>query len=250
MTKPVAIGTEFPYTYADSSPMWRVVKPRGNDTWECIVAEDSVDWAGTRKVFGGEEIRRAVASMQMWENIASEHDSWWNSRKIGEIVHYHNGFGQYVRGRIVWEVTEECPAGRNAMVPTELVGNWRDYDLPRIDAGGNLHESYHVRQIREGKAMQPNYTNMVEAVGVREGKGEDPRGKPAIDLTPPQPDQEQTEAARLMAIRQQVLAALAVEPDPERPYSEVLRAALIEAQGIAARADIGIDRHLSGRPPS
>lgn len=226
----------FRSTLADGNPLWRVEKPRGRNTWECIVTE-SEDYHGSRKVFGGEEIMAAVAMQTMWDNMHDEHLAWWNARKIGEIVHYHNGFGQYVRGRIVWEVTPECPDGRNVMVSTGLVGNWRDYDLPRIDAAGNLQESHYVREIREARTMQPNYSNMVEAVGVREGKGDDPRGKPAIDLTPPKANAEQTEAARLSEICEQVLSSLNVADDT-RPHSEVLREALIKARDMLNRADL------------
>lgn len=215
--------------------MWRVVKSRGGDTWDCVVISD--DWQGMAKVFGGEEIRRAVSSAAMWQEIASEHDSWWNARKIGEIVHYHNGFGQYVRGRIVWDVSEEFPNGRNAMIPTELVGNWRPYDLPHFNAAGNLVESHYVRKIREAETMQPNYSNMVEAVGVREGKGEDPRGKPAIDLTPPETDAGQQETARLFELRQNVIAMLTVSVSADK-YGEALRKALQDARDLLVNANL------------
>lgn len=233
--------TTFPYHHADSNPLWRVVKKRGGDTWECVVTDDSPDYAGTRKVFGGEEIRRAVASAAMWDDMANDHVSWWQSRKIGETVHYDNGFGQYVRGRIVWEVTEQAPEGHNVMVPEALVGNWRSHDLPHYNAAGYLVESYHVRQIRDGKTMQPNYSNMVEARGVRPGKGEDPRGREAIDLTPPAITDEQTEAGRLSTILAETLAILnapSAHGDGAPPYSAQVRAKLIQARNALNAAKL------------
>jgi hypothetical protein len=231
MAAKVVVGTTFYSYFADGNPLWEVVKARGGNAWDCVIKSD--DYSGTKKVFGTEEILRALETAKMWDNIASEHDTWWNSQEVGATVHYHNGFGQYVRGVIVEE------NGEKKMRCTALVGNWQDYDLPRIDAAGNLHLSHYVRRIVEGdgETMQPNYSNMVEAVGVREGKGEDPRGKPAIDLTLPQASGEQAEAARLMAIREQVMSLLQVEQD-ERPFSETLRAALVMARNLLKQSKL------------
>src|SRR4051812_4406383 len=92
-TKKVAIGQTFRYVHADSQPLWRVEKARGGNTWECVVTPES-EWAGTRKVFGGEEILRSQQASAFWNEMHDTHDGWWAARKIGEIVHYHNGFGQ------------------------------------------------------------------------------------------------------------------------------------------------------------
>ena len=230
---PITPGMTFPYHLLDSNPLWRVVKHRGGDTWDCIVTDESLDYAGTHKVFGGEEIRRAKASEAMWNNLHNEHDSWWHARKIGETVHYSNGFGQFVRGRIIHEISEEFPDGRNVMVCEALVGKWRAHELPHYDAAGQLQEGTYARYIREGgHTMQPNFSNMVEAVGVRDGE-EDPLGMPAINLTSPTPTAEQAEAARLMAIRKEVLTALNLgDYDRDRPFSEVLQAALEQARTL------------------
>ncbi len=219
----ITTRTKFFYHHADSQPQWQVVKARGGDTWEAVVISD--DWTGTRKVFGGEEIRNAINSQGFWEDMANSHEGWWNAQTIGATVHYHSGFGNFVRGVIV---TEE---GEKKMRATALVGNWKPYDLPRVDAAGNLIEGYHVRQIRDSATMQPNFSNMVEAVGVRDGET-DPRGRLAIDLTPPTATAEQETAKRLNAYREQLLALMAVEHDPDRPFSDTLREALRIARNL------------------
>ncbi len=235
----VTVGMTFPYHYADSNPMWRVVKSRGGNSWDCVISDEAADYAGTKKVFGGEEILRYAAMAEMWSNMADEHADWWKARKVGETVHYNNGFGSYVRGVIVIE------DGEKKMRVTALVGKWSSHDLPRLDAAGNLFEGTYAQYVRDGVyTMQPNYSNMVEAVGMRERDLDngfiDPRGQPAIDLTLPQPSAEQTEAARYMAIIETVQALLNVDASqqPTRPYSETLRAALIRAKLILDAANL------------
>lgn len=131
----------------------------------------------------------------------SDHGGWWAARKIGETVHYNNGFGQFVRG-VIMEVD-----GEKKMRSTALVGTWGAHDLPRIGPDGNLQEGYHVQKVREGEVMQPNFSNMVEHAGVDNGV-KDPRGEPAIDLTRPTPDADQIELKRLYDLRQSVMNAL------------------------------------------
>jgi hypothetical protein len=217
----VTIGTTFPSMYADSIPLWKVVRDRGGNAYDCVVVSE--DWTGTKKVFGGEEILAAKRSQEFYQEMADDHDTFWNNQTVGATVHYHNGFGSFVRGVIVVE------DGEKKMRPTALVGKWAAYDLPRIDAAGNFQESYHARQIREGTLMQPNYSNMVEAVGVRDGET-DPRGQPEIDLAVPNPTPEQVEAHRLSQIREQVLAFLDTDRDHEKAQSEVLRDGLANAR--------------------
>jgi hypothetical protein len=130
----------------------------------------------------------------------SDHGRWWAARKLGEIVHYSNGFGEFVRGEIV------DYKGEKMMRPIALVGNWKAHDLPRIGSDGNLHEGHHVTTIRKGEPYRPNFSNMFEAGRVQGAK--DPRGEPAIDLTPPKPNAEQVELKRLNDIRDKVIAAL------------------------------------------
>jgi len=228
----VVVGMKFPADFQDGRPIWRVVKARGGKSWDCVIDADD-DYGGVKKVFGSEEILSAAAMHEMWSDMADEHAVWWKTQEVGATVHYNNGFGSYVRGVIVIEDDEK------KMRPTALVGKWAKHDLPRLDAAGNLHEGYHVRSIRDGETMQPNYSNMVEAVGMRERDVAngfiDPRGQPAIDLTPPQLTVEQTEAARLAAIIETVQVLLNVEQHqqhPTRPYSETLRAALISARAV------------------
>lgn len=199
MTTITAGVTTFHSTYADSRPKWKVIKARGNDTWDCAVAEDSLDWAGTKKVFGGEEIRASIAHDKMWSNLVKAGDDWWASRKVGEVVHYHYGFGQWVRGVIVKDGKEM------KMRPSALVGAWKNFDLPRFNRYGELVENYHAKKIAAGELMQPNDSNMFEGSFTRRD-GIDPSTLPELSLEPT--GEFDPELARLHKLHKEVVAAL------------------------------------------
>lgn len=199
----VTIGTTFFFHHADSRPEWKVTKKRGVDTFEATIISE--DWQGTTKVFGVEEIISAINADNFWESFADENQRWWAERKIGEIVHYHNGFGEFVRGEII-----ETPEGMK-MKPTALVGNWREGDLPHYDRYGNLCEGYHAREIREGKVFQPNASNMWESPTFSRRNDIDPTVLPAISLEVKGMSSEQKEIKALSDQRKQILAALELD---------------------------------------
>lgn len=66
-------------------------------------------------------------------------DDWWAQRQVGETVHYHNGFGQYIRGTIIVE------GGEKKMLPTAMVGNWKQHDICTRAADSSVHYSYHAK---------------------------------------------------------------------------------------------------------
>ena len=47
------------------------------------------------------EIIRMAKQARSREALFKRAVDWWEQRKLGEIVHYHNSFGQFVRGEIV-----------------------------------------------------------------------------------------------------------------------------------------------------
>lgn len=188
----IKIGTTFYSHYADSASLFTVVAKRGADTYDCEVKAHPehgtmIDWLGTKKVFGGEEIRHKIATAKMYGRLAKEADDFWASRKVGEIVHYHNGFGQYVRGEIV-RVGDQMK-----MKPIALVGNWT-HDLPKRASDGQVIYSYHVKRIRfpdTDSPFQPNDGNMWESKTFSKPMGPyanfNPTTAPALDISDPAP---------------------------------------------------------------
>jgi hypothetical protein len=198
-------GTTFSATHADSSSLFTVVKARGADTYDCEIKAHpeygtQIDWLGHKKVFGGEEIRRSIAQTNLFARLHREADDFWASRKVGEIVHYHNGFGQYVRG-----IIEKTAKGMQ-MRPTALVGAWRDHDLPKRGMDGEVRLPYHVKQIRNGEHFTPNDGSMWESKNFSGPMGPnaklDPTTAPALDISDPAPLKgEAAKAARYEKLR-------------------------------------------------
>lgn len=202
-TKPrIEIGTTFRALHADTNAKWSVVKKRGRASWECVIV-DCADYGGTKRVFGSEEIVKALGMGAIFTRLRDAHEDFWAARRIGEIVHYRNGFGQYVRGVIVEH------GGTKMMRPTALVGKWRPSDLPRYDARGQFVSGYHAERIASGDPMQPNASNIVEAGPKANEAGIG--NAPAIDLTLPERTEAQEEALRLSTLHAAVLAALTID---------------------------------------
>lgn len=249
----IGIGTTFRSQHADGNPLWRVVKARGSGTWDCVVDETEFDWAGTRKVFGTEEISRSLASDAMWKDLQGRTEDFWTSVRPGQTLHYHDSFGRYVRGVVVDGKNRE---GRNALVmkPTALVGKWdRVMDLPHwSDAGFFREGGYHAKRIAEGgETFQPNPSSIWESSEFAHPRGEaaeiDPTKLPELDITPPPPTDEQVEAARLLAIVNEMQAALSSDFGSVKDFAEEYRrqirevGRIFEESGFASGMDVEED---------
>ncbi len=236
----IAIGTTFTAPLADSRSIFTVIEARGGDTYQCEVKADpiygpNIDWFGHRKVYGGEEIRAELSQERMWATLRKSANEFWASRKVSEIVHYHNGFGQYVRGEIV-RVDDQ-----NKMMPIALVGNWSKHDLPRRQSDGSVFYSYHVKKIRfpgEDSSFQPNDSNVWESKNFSKPMGPnrdfDPVTAKPIDLSDPAPlEGDVAETARYEALRMKLTTVLS-----EGFYDP--KAALIETAKLIAQLGIKV----------
>jgi hypothetical protein len=210
----VEIGTQFRYNYADSNPLWEVKKARGKGTWECEVMPEPVeipdgkggtiklegDYAGNRKVFGTEEIVRSIGMSQFWKQLGNESDQFYARLKPGEIVHYDNGFEDYVRCRVevAKETTTQYKKGENMLVPIALVGNWQKHDLPRRYENGDIYLGYNAEKILQASPFHPHASSIYENPAfAKERKKLDPRKLDPIDLTVPPMTPEQEKTAKL-----------------------------------------------------
>lgn len=114
------------------------------------------------------DVRAMVERERAWKAAARATNDIYDNLLPGETVHYHHGFGQFVRCEVV-EAQEDIDEGYLSLEKGEiclkevaLVGNWREYDLQ--------HDSYHVRGVREGRLFKPNGSNLYEnprATGAR-----------------------------------------------------------------------------------
>jgi hypothetical protein len=183
----VTVGTKFHSAYADSNPTWQVTRNRGKDVWEAKVV-NSPDWDGTVKVFTTQEILGSKRLAGAFAKIASDSDKFYAGLKAGEIVHYHNGFQQYIRCIVV------KTAKKTVLKRVGLVGNWSTTDLPHRLASGEVYWGFHAKAILKGETFEPAGSNIYECV---KKPGLDPRKLPTLDLTIPAPTPEESEKARL-----------------------------------------------------
>jgi hypothetical protein len=125
--------------------------------------------------------------------------TWWDSQKIGTVVHYRNGDLSWVRGVIV------ATPGSNTMKATALVGEWDEYDLPSYDPDGSVYYPHHSDTVIKGGEFRPHFSNMHEA---RPRGGPSPAKLKPINLKLPPLTQAQKDYAALEKLRKQVIAFL------------------------------------------
>lgn len=180
------------------------------------------------------EVRRMVEHERAMKEMFEGPNRWYSKDKVGQIVHYHNGFGQYVRCEVVEadsirNLSDGKAIGGVALKPIALVGQWREFDLPRRKPNGEINYPYHAKSVVEGELMQPNASNLYEYDGFHDRLGIDPRGLEPIDLTPPGMSPEDERRAALVKRIDRVRAAIE-NADPANETS--LLAALVDIHTI------------------
>lgn len=186
------VGARFRSVRADASCLWEVKRARGRGVFECEVVNEPFefeghtydsDFAGVRDVFTRESIERALRHQEVFKALMDRQDTFYSSLEEGQILHYHDGFGAYIRCRAVRvrpeHVSPHDPfkfggaVGEMVLEKVEYVGNWLHFDL----SPGSFRRS----QI--GKVFRPHYTNLYESPDASTGaKQTDPRQLPAIIL--------------------------------------------------------------------
>jgi hypothetical protein len=149
----VKLGTKFRYNYADGNPLWVVTAKRGRGTWIATVTDSDEDWAGTTKTFSSEEITASINMANYWKKSGNDSNRFFSSLEPGSIVHYDNGFQNYVRCQVT---------NTYDLLPIALVGDWKPYDLPSRGADGSIHLGYHAGNIKAGKTFKPHASNLYE----------------------------------------------------------------------------------------
>lgn len=226
-TSSTRAGTTFTALHLDSLATWKVIAKAGEDAWRAVIA-DGEDGAGTVRLFTTAQIQASVAHKKAVDAIFQNHDDFFAGLKPGQIVHYSNGGGEFVRCRVVTD------GRKRALMPIALVGTWAALDLPRRLPNGSVHWPYQADKIRKGEAWTPNAGCVLEYHGARlthevARAGGDPRTLPALDLSvPPMSSEEEATAALWRAVE---AAQAALQDHQAGP-----RARLEAAQTIVAGA--------------
>lgn len=215
----IKIGTTFYSAYADGNCLWEVIEINGQYA-TCRISEDDLDYAGHVRAFLVDEIQRILAFSDALGNVFDENDARWDATEIGDVLHYHNAFGAFVRG-----VVGLTPEGDKGLVPTDLVSvqrkgdtsgrwGWKPYDLVTWGPTGEINKGYHVRKIDEGLAWRPGVGTIYEWSERDQQDFDDPRLAEPESLLPPWRTEKQIWEQKRRAAAGVVIAMLQ-EQDPD-----------------------------------
>lgn len=187
------------------------------------------------------DVKQQVEWERAWKRSSTEpNDTFYGSVEPGDIVHYSNGFAQFVRCKVVSD-----PTGIQGvtLLPIALVGEvgrrqdeqgrwihgWSEHDVVVRRANGEPHWGYHAKKIIEGETMQPHASSMYEYSESLQTKGPDPRAMEPLSLEPPPLTPEAERSARLVKAVDAIRARL-----DHLDYSEAgLREALADVAALA-----------------
>lgn len=204
----VTTKTEFYAVYADSNAKWKVIKRLGGGAWLCRISADNPDYGGTEKSFLTREIQQSLAMSAMFEGIHDENQKFLQSQKPGTILHYHNGFGQYVRREVV------RVGNVNKLKSIAMVGNWDKHDLPKRYENGTVYHPFHAKKILTGElddGLQCSTTYEHPSFVKPRGDGRDkidPRKLEPISLEVPPLEGDEKVATELWQLLEKVQAVL------------------------------------------
>jgi len=189
--------TTFHSSFADANPKWIVREKRGRGTWIAEVIE-CPDYSGRRQAFTTQQIEGSIGMANLFKKMENECDAFYARLVPGSIVHYNNGFNQYVRCKVTSD---------RQLLPIALVGDWRSHDLPRRMGDGTIYNGYHVDKIKTGSVFHPNASNIYEYNLTQKPSSQpcgfqnhiDPRGLTPLSFDVPEMTPE--EAAKAAIVR-------------------------------------------------
>jgi hypothetical protein len=224
--KRVTVGLKFRYNHADSNPLWVVRQSIGRGVWLAEVIE-SEDWLGTQKSFLSSDILRSTGIENLFARLHNEHDEFYAKLKPGQIIHYNNGFKNFVRCKVVKK------DGQNVLLPIALVGEWREYDLPhRREDTGELMLGYHGKMIVNGETFNPNASNLYEFnPSSSSHRGFDPTGCEPLELTVDDITPEQEACAALWKLVYKVEETIRADDTRSNPGEILKRIAKVVSNG-------------------
>ena len=217
--KPVIVPgvTTFRATHADSRPLWKVIRGLSKESYLCEVVTEIIeigdgktiesDWGGTQKAFLTQEILGSISMDQLFDEMNSEHNQFYMGLSVGQTVHYHNGFNNWVRCVVV------AKDGENVLKPIAMLGPWASHDLPHRQRDGEISWGYYPNKIRTGETFTPNYSNIYEANN-KLAKGIPPTHLLPINLDPPTQTPDEITLAALWVKVKQIEGIISKEQDP------------------------------------
>jgi hypothetical protein len=182
-------------------------------------------------------VRAQLRHDQYFRGAKNLNESFYDSLKPGQIVHYHHSAGAFVR--CVAAYAADPQKARTVLLPIALVGPWREYDLPRRLPNGEIIMGFLAEKVLSGEVMRPHESSIWEsprspmkAAGVP-----DPTGLEPVSLeVPPMTEEQQHRAALWLKIEKiQSIArgdGLKETPDPEQVLADIARVLVGVSPGL------------------
>jgi hypothetical protein len=192
-------GTKFFAAHKDSTPEWEVLLITESGYAECVVI--SPDWKGETRVYTKDEISAVIWRGRAFDRMNLSQNGYWERQHVGDIIHYHNSFGKFVRLEVVLD-----GEGKKSGKPIALVGKWDRSDLPRRNPDGEIYYPHSAKSVVTGELHRYPMDSMWEgglSDHYRNLHG-DPTDMVAIDLTVDDMTPAQQEEARLTLLLKEI----------------------------------------------
>jgi len=164
------VGETVRFQIADGYAQYMIVKERPFTVAHLDILDGYSALGATIRGYRLQDARAQVEADRRWQQLRREKEAAYEKLlKDNEVLHYHDGFGQYIRCEVVVADHDghTIKKGEQCLKEAALVGAWRDYDL-RAD-------SYHMKGVREGRLMKPHISNLYEYSEDLQRRHPDPR---------------------------------------------------------------------------
>lgn len=180
------------------------------------------------------DVKSMVERDRNLQAMFASQDDWFDGLAVGTTVHYHDGFGKFVRCEVKvgdednlrshdGKVRNKDLIGKTVLSPVALVGNWTSPVSRNLQTGEAVY-GYHAQAIIEQRgAWRPSESCVFEAPGYSARAGEaDPANAQPVDLTPPALTAEQQAAIPAWQTVQRVHDALAFDATRGKSPQEII----------------------------
>ena len=150
----------------------------------------------------------------MWAELLAADERKKSSASIGDIIHYKDFRGRYVRGEVV--AYAESPNGLG-FKSLALIGNWSGHELPTRRPDGVVYYPYHAEKVKNNVISNiPNCIVEFEPSYLEEiGGAEAFAALPVVDIAVPDMTEAEVEKARLYVATVTAKDILAKAEDPK-----------------------------------
>ena len=203
------------------------------------------------------DVKEMIGQEKALREMFSKPQEFYDTLEPGDIVHYTNGFAQFVRAKVVEfdpktmkaRTASELKPGEKALQEIALVGEigkrqladgtwvhgWNEWDLPRYMADGSIYYGYHAENVISGAIFKPSASTLWEYPqfyqrAMCEKAGIDPTKMKPISLDPPPMSAEQK---RIVPLAKAINQIRSMTDGVDMTDEVTLRSVLVEVHNIA-----------------